>query len=198
MTHLHRSSLGCLALLALAASPTGAAIISGATSYPPVATPPAPGVGVPVAHTFSFSYIPGATADCGARLAYSDNAPGEDVTLKKGVSAMTRVRHYLSAATVTASLSGLAHSGLPACPGGASTTVVVKPPACPQAAALASSKAPRPGAGDGAGGNPNVAAMTNTFETPKFGLPGVAPTPCGPGAGAGSPGEAMATQVAPH
>lgn len=182
-----------LALLTLTAAPAWAAIISGATSYPPVATPPAPGVAVPVAHTFSFSYVPGATADCGARLAYSDNAPGEDVTLKKGVSAMTRVRHYLSAATVTASLSGLAHSGLPACPGGASTTVVVKPPGCPQAAALATTMAPRPGTG---GGNPQIATMTNTFEKPKFGLPGSAPAPCGPATD--GPGAAMATQVAPH
>lgn len=165
------SLLTVLILAALSTTAAQAATILSAKASPSVTTLPPPGqmatafssaganappppAGPGQANLeFGVQYFNNETIGCGARLAYSDGT-GENIEIKKPQTVVYRTRSFGKADNYTATLSGLAHSGLVACLGTQSTNILVKaaPPAGSQ------------------GGQPAAAMATETDHNPPVKL----------------------------
>ncbi|MFS2033503.1 hypothetical protein ACEN8I_05695 [Polaromonas sp. CT11-55] len=125
---------GALALLA--ACPARAGTLSGAsstlngvstTTSPPKIT--APGQVLQIKHMMGVAYYgpdknPNFT--CNAKLEYSDGSAPEMVPIKYPMDAVGRMHQYTKPGKYTVSLTGVAHNGLVACLGWASTMLTIE------------------------------------------------------------------------
>ena len=84
------------------------------------------GAFVSVLHSFDFKYFNNETLTCGATLTYSAGGVPENVSIVKPGMSLFRTKTYTAPGSYSATLSGSAHSGLVACLGSQTTTVVVE------------------------------------------------------------------------
>ena len=145
------AAAGALALLAAPLAQAGT--LSGAsstlngvstTTNPPKLT--APGQVLQIKHMMGVAYYgPDKNVNfaCNAKLEYSDGTASEMVPIKYPMDAVGRMRQYTKPGKYTVSLTGVAHNGLVACLGSATTTLTIED-------GLPHAPAPKPGAANAA------------------------------------------------
>jgi hypothetical protein len=151
------AAAGALALLA--APPAQAGTLSGAsstlngvstTTSPPKIT--TQGQILQIKHMMGVAYYgPDKNPNfaCNAKLEYSDGTASEMVAVKYPMEAVGRMRQYTKPGKYSVSLTGVAHNGLVACLGSATTTLTIEdglPKAPPAPATPGGPPAGKPGA----------------------------------------------------
>jgi hypothetical protein len=123
-------ALLCAGPLAHAGTLSGASStlngVSTTTSPPKITTP---GQVLQIKHLMGVAYYgPDKNPNfaCNAKLEYSDGTAPEMVSVKYPMEAVGRMRQYTKPGKYTVSLTGVAHNGLVACLGSASTTLTIE------------------------------------------------------------------------
>lgn len=171
------AAAGALALLA--AGPLAhAGTLSGAsstlngvstTTNPPKIT--APGQILQIKHLMGVAYYgPDKNVNfaCNAKLEYSDGTASEMVSVKYPMEAVGRMRQYTKPGKYTVSLTGVAHNGMVACLGSATTTLTIED---------GLPKAPPPATPASPAGKPGAANQAAVMMAPaaQAGIQGMAP-----------------------
>ena len=122
MHNFLKKSLVAGAVLASVAAHSATIIGSKSTPSPAKLT----GSAVQVTHSFDLKYFNNEKITCGATLTYSTGGVPENISIAQPSMVITRIKSYSSPGTFQATLSGNAHSGLVACLGSQTTSVVVE------------------------------------------------------------------------
>ncbi|CAN5710399.1 hypothetical protein BH11PSE12_BH11PSE12_34540 [soil metagenome] len=104
----------------------GAATLSGGFSTPNPVKITAPNQIMTIKHTLGVSYYNNEKFACGAKIEYGNGDAAENISIKYPTAEIVRTKTYNKPGPFHVNMSGFAHSGLVACLGSATTTVIIE------------------------------------------------------------------------
>lgn len=126
MKNFNMIAAAAACVLITASACAGAATLGGGFSTPnPVKITTANQI-MTITHTLGVSYANNEKFACGAKIEYANGDAAENISIKYPTDKIVRTKTYKKPGPFQVNMSGFAHSGLVACLGSATTTVIIE------------------------------------------------------------------------